>query len=342
MKLETKNGKSVGTIIIPSNLDRVETALVAATIESVDKVGPCDARIRVYKIEDSRVKKRRWIIERAKEILRQWEAEELPDIREIIEEVQRAVRPPEIVKWGPDKLPAGPDVEKSDTVILVEGRADVINLVKHGYRNVVAIGGINVPKSIIDLCRRKTTILFVDGDRAGELILKNLIQTAKIDYIARAPPGKEVEELTAKEIARALKNKITVKEYLESLRREKVEVPAKPLPPTPTVVTVPIEEIPEHVRELIDDLQGTLEGILYDDKWNEIKRVAVRDLISAINETDNVYAVVFDGIVTQRVLDEAFRKNIKFIVAARVGEVTRIPEDIKILTFDQLKTAKGS
>lgn len=335
VKLDTKNNKSVGIITIPSNLDRIETALIAATLESVDKVGPYDAKIRVSRIEDSRVKKRRWIIERAKEILRQWEVEKTPDLREIVEEIQRAIRVPEIIKWGPDKLPAGPDIDRSNTIILVEGRADVINLVKHGYRNVIAIGGVNIPKSIIDLCKNKTVIAFVDGDRAGELILRNLLQTVKIDYVARAPPGKEVEELSAKEIVRALRNKIPAKEYLESLRKKKeIETKAPP--------SVPIEllgGIPQNLVDTINELQGTLEAILYDNNWNVIKKVPVRDLINVINETENVYAIVFDGIVTQRVLDEAFKNNVKVLIAARLGEATRIPENIKILTFDQVKSA---
>ncbi|RLE77354.1 MAG: DNA primase, partial [Thermoprotei archaeon] len=131
VKLEIRDGKSHGTIVVPSNLDRVETAIIAAVLESVDKVGPCDAKIRVTKIEDMRVRKRKWIVERAKEILRQWEMETMPETRRIIEEVMKAVRAPEVVKWGPERLPAGPDVDRSDTVIIVEGRADVVNLVKH-------------------------------------------------------------------------------------------------------------------------------------------------------------------------------------------------------------------
>jgi len=340
VKLEIRNGKSHGTIVVPSNLDRVETAIIAATIESVDKVGPCDARIRITKIEDMRVKKRKWIIERAKEILKRWELESMPETRKIIEEVMRAVRVPEVVKWGPEKLPAGPDIDKSDVVIIVEGRADVINLVRHGYRNVIALEGVSIPKSIIELCKQKTAIAFVDGDRGGELILKSLLRVANVDYVARAPPGKEVEELTSKEIAKALRNKTPAKEYLEMLERGEAREEVK-VSVTEGIPREVVEEVPRHVADLVEELQGTLEGVLYDKEWKVLKRVAVRDLIDAITNTDSVYAVVFDGVITQRVVDQAFKKGVGVLIAARIGEVPRVPESVKLLTFDELKPVQG-
>jgi len=146
VNIESKGGKSRGTIEIPSSLDKVETALIAAAIETVDKVGPCDARIRVTKIEDVREEKRKRIIERAKELLLKWRESE-PESRELTEEVLKAVREAQLTFYGPDRLPAGPDVDKSDTVIIVEGRADVVNLLRHDYRNVIAMEGAVVPKT---------------------------------------------------------------------------------------------------------------------------------------------------------------------------------------------------
>ena len=337
VKLEIRDGKSHGTIVVPSNLDRVETAIIAAVLESVDKVGPCDAKIRVTKIEDMRVRKRKWIVERAKEILRQWEMETMPETRRIIEEVMKAVRAPEVVKWGPERLPAGPDVDRSDTVIIVEGRADVVNLVKHGYRNVVALEGVSIPRSIIELCKQKTAIAFVDGDRGGELILRGLLRVADVDYVARAPPGKEVEELTAKEIAKALRNKVPAREYLESLERGEAKPAEEARPPAK-----PVEGVPEDVVSVIDELQGTLEAVLYDEGWRVVKRVPVRDLVEALSDAEGVSAVVFDGIITQRIVDQASKKGIRTLIAARVGEVVRVPEGIRMLTFDELRAARGS
>jgi len=338
VSLETVDGKTRGKITIPSNLDRVETAIIAAMIESVDKIGPYNARIKLSRIVDLREEKRKKIIERAIEILRKWE-ESIPESREIAEEVIKAVRSSEVIKYGPENLPAGPDVDKSDTIIVVEGRADVVNLVRHGYRNVIALEGATIPKTIVDLSKKKTVIAFVDGDRGGDLILKALLSQVDVDYIARAPPGKEVEELTAKEIAKCLKNKMTVEEYMETIektRRSKEgkgpERIVKEAPPSPRPEVV----IPDKVKSLVEELLGTLEGILFDKNWQEIQRVAVRDLVTTLQSVDNVYAVVFDGIVTQRVVDIAQEKGIKIIIGARVGNVVRKPVDLVISTFSEL------
>mgnify|MGYP000586636376 CR=1 FL=1 len=135
VNIESKGGKSRGSMEIPSSLDKVETALIAAAIETVDKVGPCDARIKVLKIEDVREEKRKKIVDRAKELLLKWKSESAPESKELLEEVLRAVREAQLTTYGPEKLPAGPEVDSSDTVIIVEGRADVINLLRHDYRN---------------------------------------------------------------------------------------------------------------------------------------------------------------------------------------------------------------
>ncbi|MEN3035836.1 MAG: DNA primase DnaG, partial [Candidatus Methanosuratincola petrocarbonis] len=212
--MESKSGKSFGEVVIPSSLDRVETAIIAAAIETIDKVGPCAARVEIKKIEDVREEKRRKIIDRARDILIHWETEGAFEIKELSEEIMKSVRVHAIGKYGPDNLPCGPDVDKSDTVIVTEGRADVVNMLRHGYKNVIGMDGASVPDTIKELSKKKTIIAFVDGDRGGELILRELFQVADIDYVARAPPGKEVEDLTGKELAKYLRAKIPAEQYL--------------------------------------------------------------------------------------------------------------------------------
>ncbi|HRR55083.1 MAG TPA: DNA primase DnaG, partial [Candidatus Methanomethylicus sp.] len=226
--LDSKSGKSYGEVSIPSSLDRVETAIIASAIETVDKVGPCSARLSVKKIEDVREEKRRKIIERARDILVHWETEGAFEIKELSEEIMKSVRVHEILKYGPDGLPAGPDISKSDTIIVSEGRADVINLLRHGYKNVVGMEGASVPNSIKDLSKKKTVIAFVDGDRGGELILRELLQVADIDYVARAPPGKEVEDLTGKEIAKCLRAKVPVEQYQLMMGERRPDIQSPP------------------------------------------------------------------------------------------------------------------
>ncbi len=199
------NGKTIANLQIPSSLDRVETSIIAATLETVDKVGPCIATLKVIKIEDIRERKRKYIVDRAKEILK--DMTKTIDINALIEEVKESVRMSEIIEYGDEKLPAGPLIDETDEIIIVEGKADVLNLLRYGIKNAIAVEGTSVPKTIIDLSKKKITTVFTDGDRGGELLLKELLQVCDIDYIARAPQGREVEELTRKEIIKCLKNR---------------------------------------------------------------------------------------------------------------------------------------
>ncbi|WP_292461023.1 DNA primase DnaG [Methanothermococcus sp.] len=214
VELDNTNGKSYAKIILPSSLDKVETAILAATLETIDRVGPCLATVRVVNVEDIRIKKRQYITNRAKELLKTL-IDNMVDTYEITEEIKEYIRTEEIIEYGEEKLPAGPNIDNSDAIIVVEGRADVINLLRCGIKNVIAVEGTSIPKSIMELSREKTTTIFTDGDRGGELILKEAIQTCDIDYIARAPHGKEVEELSKKEVVKYLRSKIPIEQYIQ-------------------------------------------------------------------------------------------------------------------------------
>jgi DNA primase len=397
--LKYQGTKTVGVIQIPSNLDRVETVILAAMLETVDRVGPYSARVTVESIEDLRAEKLKWIVQRARELLQQVKEQE-PDIKEIIRQVsQKAEAPPKVIEYGEDRLPAGPDVERSDTLIVVEGRADVINLLRYGYTNVIALGGAKekAPKTILELTKNKKVILFVDGDRGGELILKNMLNQMHVDYVARAPKGMEVEQLTGKEIARALAQMVPAEEVAKQLLKEAVQQPQAPTPPAPQapqpaqpeVAPQPAEvqvqpappvaeqaqqaeqqavapaqqapaaevqqpqaplqqaeqqavttmAVPRKVIDGIKDLKGTLEAVAYDRSWNEVSRVKVKDLFNWMQQVEpgKIYAVVFDGIVTQRLLDVASEKGIALLIGARIGsKVTSKKGDVIFMTFSDL------
>ena len=207
--LKTSGGKTTGEIIIPSSLDKTETAIVAAALEIIQRIGPCNSKILIEKIEDVRVSKRQFVIDRAKSLLKDLTQNTLPDSQEIADEVSKSVRMMEIQTFGRERLPCGPAISESDEIIIVEGRADVLTLLKHGFKNVISMEGSSVPKSLIELTRKKGSIVFVDGDRGGILNIRELVSVADIDYVCRAPDGKEVEELTKKEIHKALRGRIT-------------------------------------------------------------------------------------------------------------------------------------
>jgi len=316
IELESKKDRTGGKIIIPTSLDRVSTAIIAASIEAIDRIGPCSAKVTLEKIEDARETKRKAIIERAKEILQRWNLETRPETEEIFREVSETLRTAKVVSYGPEKLTAGPDVESSNEIIIVEGRADVINLLKNGIQNVIALEGAKVPNAIIELTKGKEATAFLDGDHGGDLILKELLQVAEIRYVARAPKGKEVEELTSREITEALRNKMPIEE-IKGKKRHRVLVP----------------------RQMIDaakDLKGTFEAVLFNSKMEQIGRFPVGELADKIKEFEDVDTIVFDGVITQRIVDVASERNIKYLIAARVSDVVKQPLNVHLLIFDDV------
>lgn len=207
----SEDGKTVGRILIPSSLDSSETALIAASFETIERIGPCNSSIKIKSIKDVRSIKREYMMDRAKNILEKLINEEIPLTSTLTESLKENVRTAQIQEH--EGLPCGPDVLISDEIVVVEGRADVLNLLKNGVKNVIAVGGTVIPKTIIDITKEKITTLFVDGDRGGDIIIKEMMQLADVDYIAKAPSGSEVEELTKKEIFKALREKITPEQY---------------------------------------------------------------------------------------------------------------------------------
>jgi len=366
VELESKNGKSEGTITLPTSLDKVETVILAAAFESIDRVGPCKATITADHVEDVRVVRRKQVIERAKELLNKVMEESKVEGDTIADNVRQAVQVEEITNYGQDHCPAGPNIDKSDAVIIVEGRRDVLNLLKYGIKNVIAVGGTNIPRTVMELTKEKVTTAFVDGDRGGELILKELLQTADVDFVARAPQTREVEEIPQKLIMKALKNKIPAEQYAEmydikidkknkeddlkkqqspqkkekdesTQKKEKSEPPQKKEKDEKEKEKIITEKQKEYAK-ILDDISGSLKAVLFDKDNKEIKKIPVRELTDSLKKSDNIATVVFDGIITQRLLDIANNKNIKEIVGIKLGNVVKMPSSVKVLTKKELES----
>ncbi len=361
--IKSEGGHSKGEIVIPVSLNKTATAILAASLETVDRVGPCIAKVTLEKIEDIRGAKRRRVVSRAISILKGWEEDIAPETEEITEEVSRASRK-NISKYGPDRLPAGPDIDSSEEIIIVEGRADVINLLKSGITNAIAIDGTHIPKSIVDLTKNKTVTAFLDGDRGGDLILRELMQVAKIDYIARAPEGKEVEELTKKEITRALQSKIPSDQALALVTEKRERLPhqfgrtRQHTERTPRYKTEQSERLPAQVSfrsdvetlshkdrlseidqefiSKIPDVQDSFHAIVFDQNKKIIAKCGVSELAKILEAQEHVYAVIFDGVVTQRLVDIAIKKGMKLLVGAAIADLENKPTSIRIFTFEEL------
>ena len=316
IELQSKQDKTTGAITIPSSLDRVSTAIIAASLESINRVRPCNAKVTLEKVEDIRDARRKIIIDRAKTILHDWNIISMPSTEEVFREVSETLKTAKVEKYGPDELPAGPNIDNAKEIIIVEGRADVINLMRCGIENVVALEGTKVPETIIRLTKEKETTALLDGDRGGDLILKELLQVADIKFVSRAPPGKEVEELTSTEIFAALQNKVPIEEFKAKKVRERRKI-----------------LVPKQIVEARKELEGTLEAVLFNEKMEQIERLPVRDLADKLQQTEGIDTVVFDGVITQRLVDIANERNVKFLVAARISDAVKQPLKIHLLTF---------
>ncbi|MDR3074644.1 MAG: DNA primase [Candidatus Methanoplasma sp.] len=456
VEVVSKGGKSEGIVYISSSLDQVETVIIASSLETIDRVGPCRASMRVLGIEDVRVLKREKVVERAKELLNDMISQSKGSSADLTQSIRQSIQIEEITTYGKDKCPAGPGVKDSESIIIVEGRSDVLNLLKAGIKNAIAVEGTNIPKTVQDLSRERVSIAFVDGDRGGELILRELFQTSEIDFVARAPRAHEVEELSSKQLVKCLRNKVSGDQYMEmnGLVTEEKELPSedeernrkpsyeernrkdrndkkgkprdhedhdngrgrdrfnsdniekfkkkvdetvreepaeatekegqetegprgersrKPRAPknnededAPVLTenalrprapknnedegkssrtlrgkkdrnTKTLSPEQEAFRDMLLDMSSTHNAKLLAEDNSVIREIAVKNLVNSLKEdSEGISAIVFDGVISQRILDVSAEKGIKTIVGTRKGNITKMPAETVIFTKESL------
>ena len=250
----------------------------------------------------------------------------MPSVDEVYKEISDTMKVGKVEKYGPEELPAGPALLESKEIFVVEGRADIINLMRCGIFNTVALEGAKVPDSIKKITKEKIATALLDGDRGGDLILKELIQVTNIKYVGRAPRGKEIEECNCKEVSEAIDNKVPVS-----------EITGKPQPPTQQKKSAIPErvkiEVPDTITQAAKALVGTLEAVLLNAKLELIERLPVSQLAEKLQQVTGVDTIIFDGIITQRIVDIAGDKNIRRIVASRVSEAVKPALNVELITF---------
>lgn len=361
VNVDTKGGRSKGEIVVPSSLDKAETVIIGAAFEIIQRIGPCNAKIRVENIEDVRISKRQFVVQRAKELLKNLIEDVMPDSQEIAEEVAHSVRVMEIREYGKDRLPAGPAIEESDDLIVVEGRADVLVLLKNGVKNAIAMNGTSTPQTIIDLSRQKETTIFVDGDRGGDLNVKEMLQVADIDFVTKAPDGKEVEELTKKEIHQALRNKIAAEQYkMDPHRQREVQRPHRGsdrngqkdyrrdrqghrqdrdrrAPRHSYQKSSNLSDAEKSkFKSLLEDLIGTKGVYIVDEKLNILGKVPSTELLPTVKSLGSgVNAVILDGSIDKELVEVADRSRIRFLIGME-SKVRPVSAKTTILTAEDL------
>ncbi len=446
--VQSKGGRSEGIVYVSSSLDQVETAILASALETIDRVGPCKAGIRVLGIEDVRVTKREQVIERAKELLNDLIKQSKGKSADLTDSIRQSIQVEEITTYGKDRCPAGPNVKDSESIIIVEGRSDVLNLLRAGIKNAIAVEGTNIPETVQELSRERVSTAFVDGDRGGELILRELFQVAEIDFVARAPRAHEVEELSAKQLTKCLRNKVPGDQYMEmngltsengeeaeerprrearterrreerserrrdredredrpvrerelrdrkkgrfdndaadryrkkdeesesedeeeqpkervlrKAREPKTEEPAAEEPAEEPVSEEPAtEEVAEKktpgrkkkdavrqtktlspeqqtYRDMLKEMLATHNAKILNSDGTVLRDVATKNLVDSLKEnSEGVATIVFDGAISQRIMDVSTSNGISTVVGTRKGNITKMPAGITIWTKEDL------
>ena len=361
VEITSDKGKSVGEIVISSSMDQVETSVFAAALETVERVGPCKATVKITTLEDSRTSKREIIIDRARSLLINLIKDSRGAGSTITDTVRQVLQTEEIVRFK-GKLPAGPNVDTSDAVIIVEGRGDVLNLLRHGIKNAIAVEGTDIPKEVIALSTERTVTAFVDGDRGGEMIIQELLQVAELDFISRAPDNTEVEHLTHKQIMKCLRDKVSAELFMEQNKwarpgfsgvkakssdkkthRGTKSKSSKEEKATPKEKEV-TEKVPAEAAvassvfmEQLDQLQGTKNArLLMGDKVADEVSISNLQEVLETRKNNGANTLVMDGIITQRLIELVPKAGIKIIVAEKKGPLPRDPVGITMFTREDL------
>jgi len=351
--VKSDKGKSTGEIVISSSMDQVETSVFAAALETVERVGPCKATVKITALEDSRSTKREVIIERARSLLINLIKDSRSAGSTITDTVRQTLQTEEIVRFK-GKLPAGPNVESSDAVIVVEGRGDVLNLLKHGIKNSVAVEGTNIPKEVKDLSKERTVTAFVDGDRGGQMIIQELLQVAEIDFIARAPENTEVEYLTHKQIMKSLRDKVTAELFMEQnkwarpggeekakSKKSSASAKAKPAKAAKAAKPAPAKEAATAASpiflEQLDQLDGSKNArlLMGEELADEVLIVGLPEVLES-HKNNGVDTLIMDGVITPHLVDLAPKAGIKTIVAKGKAVLPREPIGLSLFTREDL------
>jgi len=358
VNVDTKSNIAKGDALIPMSTDISTAALIAAAIESIDKVGPFQARFGLVGIDDIRAIKKKVIVDRAKKIVQEWATKTISEGEEMLKDVYDASKPGKLTAFGKAQLACGTGVFDSGWIILVEGRADVINLLRGGFDNAIAIEGAKIDETVTKLTEGKKVIAFLDGDRAGDLILKELQGLVKIDKILRAPPGREVEECTPMEIAEILKDAMPFvsadAQQLSSIqpqqtdsrqtqKRDRQEQVVQQQEEQRTEIIAnsnanqqeDAADIVSAVRDVYPQINETLEAVILDSSRKTLLKIPVSDVVKKLNSAEGAKMLVLDGIVTQRLVEAADKAGIEYIVGHRMSDLKK-STDVRVRTFGEM------
>ena len=309
VNIKSEKGKVTGEILIPSSMDNVETAIIGAAISTIERIGPCNSKIKVKEIQDVRATKRTQVVELAKDLLLRLVSDSSSTSKSVIDEV-RSVLTTEQSQFF-HGLTCGPNIESASSLIVCEGRNDVRNLLSAGLKNVICTDGAGeIKQELIDLANSKESVIVaIDGDRGGEMLLLQLVELMKVDYVAQAPVGQEWELLPNKTITKCLAMKEPADRFAARISDDKEKTETPKVQPTEQIT-----DYAEHISKI-----GAREAILIFEDDSISDPIGASKLAAGIEESERtVLAIVYNGQLSKRMFDIATKAKVPTIIGTSI------------------------
>ena len=332
-----------GIITIPSHMDRTNTVIIAAALETIKKIGPCKAKARILKIENIKEIKIKKIIEHAKKVLEKFMNISI-DSQELIDKVSSEVRMSQHIEYGDEKLVTGPNIDKFDDLIFVETLADLKNMLKYGIKNVVAFDDMSKKDTLKELADKHEIMVFVN--KGKEFLVKKLLEFADVDSYTKPEMNKRIHDLESKEIYKAIRSAISTEQigsHKTSSRPESSHsVFPKPAhrtfqkPPHRSQQRPPHRDFKRHDRSYDNrnerrsnvnnkdvetftkkkgELKGTKQAFVIDKNMQILGKVPADSLIDTVRSIGRqVYSIVIDGSIPRELVVLAEKNRIKYLV----------------------------
>ena len=320
VSLNNNKGRVNGTIEVSSSLDQVSTAVIGAALETIDRIGPCKAIIKVSQIENIRSAKRESVIDRAKQLLLSIVNSASSESKNILDEVKTVLTLDTEVDYS--EMTAGPNIEEGDALIIVEGRNDVRNLLKFGIKNAIATMGSGIKPELIKLAgKKKTVTAFVDGDRGEKLLLLEISGKLgkSLTHVAVAPQSREVEHLEGKVITKCLNQKETAAKFVSRVQTELQKDDDATVGRGNASL-----EAPEEIKTWAVHFEGLKrnQAVIINEDGSKSNPIGAKDLEKALSESQNAQGLIFAGKVSDRIFELASGAGIPCVVGNSVGNQT--------------------
>ncbi|MBT4060067.1 MAG: toprim domain-containing protein [Euryarchaeota archaeon] len=322
VELDSNKGKVSGVIEIPSSLENVESAIIGAALETIERIGPAASKLKVIEISNIQSSKRTSMVDRAKDILLDIVRQRDTEAGNLIDEVRSVLTTSEVTTYKDTNMTCGPNVEDSDALIIVEGRNDVLNLASCGIKNVIAVMGAGVDPSLAELAAKKSMVkAFLDGDRGGRMIALELsgVLGASLTHIAFAPESREVEHLEKKVIGKHLGKAEEAKRVIARIEKTEGEVNGA----TNTV------EVPDEVKEWAGNMpKKANQAIIIQEDGSASDAASIKDIIAAAGETEGVQAIVIKSKGTSSLMEMIAESGIETVIVPTMD--SDAPEGITV------------